>query len=139
MPPRAPEPLWERYLAELAQHGTKRKCAERVGLTWRAIIKRLDEDVEFRERVDFAMELCADGFEEMLVAPDLGKSQVVGLIVRLKALRPQQYIERQVSMAVNVSADLAVSPEDAKALLASLVRDMQPRTVRMLTEGARAG
>ena len=128
---------WARYLELVGEHGTKRLCALRVGLWWPAVCERMEHSPQARREVDDAMELCADRLEEMLSSPDMAKSQVVGLIVRLKAVRPNQYIERAVSMNVSLTAQTQVSPEEARALLASLVKDAQPHTVRALMEAGR--
>jgi len=134
-----PAEVWEAYLEAVGEHGTKQLCARRLGIGWRVLLARMEEDVAFRQEVEHAMELCADRLEEQLIAAETSKVQVVGMIVRLKALRPRQYIERQVAMQVNVHADVAVSPEDARAMLADLVRHAQPRTVQMLMQGPGQG
>ena len=126
---------WAAYLEMVAEHGTVRLCAKRLGIPWKEVARRLSEEGEFREAVEHAKEVCAERLEEMLTAPGIDKRQVIGLIVRLKALKPAQYIERQVSMAVNVSTEMQVTPEEARALLANLLKDAQPQTVRMLTGG----
>ena len=106
-----------------------------MGLPWRLVRQRLDEDEAFRDEFVHAIEVRIERLEELLVAPGLEKRNVVGLIVRLKAMLPDRYIERQVSMAVSVRTEVKVTPEEAKALLASLMKDAQPQTVRMLTGG----
>mgnify|MGYP001587880827 CR=1 FL=1 len=126
---------WAAYLAGVAEHASKWLSAERVGLPWRLVRQRLDEDEAFRDEFVHAIEVRIERLEELLVAPGLEKRNVVGLIVRLKAMLPDRYIERQVSMAVSVRTEVKVTPEEAKALLASLMKDAQPQTVRMLTGG----
>jgi hypothetical protein len=127
---------WEAlYLARLTETGARMASACDVGIRWRDVTRRMRAEPAFEEQVHEAIDLYADGLEKRLTT-ETNKSNVVGLIVRLKALRPAQYIERTVTANLNVATEATVAPAQAQALLRDMVRDARPEVLAMLFGGA---
>jgi hypothetical protein len=123
---------WEAaYLARLTETGARMASARDVGIRWRDVTRRMRADAEFEEQVHEAIDLYADSLEKRLTT-ETSKSNVVGLIVRLKALRPASYIERTVTANLNVSTEARVTPAQAQALLRDMVCDARPEVLAML-------
>lgn len=133
--PEVTDAQWVQYLDFLEEHGTKAQCAKRAGIRWWRILQRQDEDGEFRDAMEHALVLCGEALEEMLVAPGLDKRQVVGLIVRLKAIFPERYIERNATGSLTVNVEMKIEEKDASALLTRMLLDAQPHTMKRLLEG----
>lgn len=131
--PHLPPDWRQQYLTALEETGGKYLAARRTGISRSVVLHELSRSPHFVAQVDDAIELYADHIEQLLTDP--ATKNVVGLIVRLKALRPDRYIERQVNVGLTVTAGATVTMEHAKALLAGMLAVAQPETVRALTEG----
>jgi hypothetical protein len=53
-------------------------------------------------------------------------------IVRLKALRPAEYIERRLEASISVTATAQITGDEAKALLQDMLESATPMTRAML-------
>ena len=80
-----------------------------------------------------AREEHADQLERELEEMARAKGNPVGHIVRLKAIRPGLYIERQAILTVTAPAEL--DSVEAAALLRDLLATCSETTRRLLTEG----
>ena len=91
----------------------------------------------FDEQISDALEEYADQLEREMVEQAKARGNPVGYIVRLKALRPQQYIEKHVALTLSTNADIA--PGDPAALLARMLPNITDATRRKLQAMSEAG
>ena len=78
-------------------------------------------------------EYYADLVEETMLASADRSDNPVGFIVRLKALRPDQYIERHAVMSVSLSAELP--GHDAAELLRAMLGTLTDSSRTLLSAG----
>ena len=124
---------WEAvYLRYVQRFGARIKGAAVAGVSWRAVQAREAADQVFAEAVAIAIEEYLDGLEQKLVEQAERRGNPVGYIVRLKAGRPLQYIERSAIATVNVNVP-AMEPVEARALLRRMLDSITDSTARMLT------
>lgn len=103
------------FLAYLEQNGTYYKAAHAAGVSDDTVLRERRRDPEFDRRVDEARQLHADQLEEGMIKQAETHGNPVGYIVRLKAIRPAQYIEKHAVMNLNLNAELP--PADIAAVL----------------------
>lgn len=128
---RPPKVGWEkRYLKYVRLKGAKVRAARYAGVSYRTAERRAAADPRFAEQIEQALQSYADWCEEQLVASSVERGNPVGLIVRLKALRPDQYIERQAIL--NVNANLNIEGSDGAAILRQMLGQMTPSTQRAI-------
>lgn len=114
------------FLAELEQCGGKWIAARRAGVSRGLVLRELSNSAFFSQQCEDAVELYADSLEQALVHP--GTRNVIGLIVRLKALRPALYLEKNITLGVSVTAETKVTPAQAVSLLKDMIGDLHPET-----------
>ena len=132
-------PQWrERYIEEVTRTGGLYRAAERVGVNYTTTLRYRNADPEFDRQVLEARELAADDLEEELVDQARRTDNPVGYIVRLKALRPMQYIERHAVMNVSVDLHAEITETAALSLLRDMFNDATDAT-RMLVNGRELG
>ncbi len=122
--PPGPElpPSWQpRFLAFYRTHGGAHRAAEAAGVSHETVRRYRHADPAFDQACIDAREYFADQTEERMLASAERSDNPAGYIVRLKALRPAEYIERHAisSLSVNVTAEL--SGPDAAHLLATML------------------
>lgn len=124
---------WRRvYLEHVVKTGGTFRALARAGVTPGELQDAIDQDRDFAEAVDRAKGEHADDLAEGLVETRFP----VGRIVRLKALRPAEYIERSAQLIV--ATDLNQRPPiDATALLKALLGSTTESTRKMLGPDAR--
>jgi ribosomal protein S12 methylthiotransferase accessory factor YcaO len=92
--------------------------------------RRMNADPDFHEAVQEARQYHADQLEEELEDMGRASKNPVPHIVRLKALRPAEYIEKQATMTVSAHASL--TQEDGKRLLAAMLSQATDATLKAL-------
>lgn len=123
-PGRHPSDEWqERYLAYYREHGGQYRSARTLGIRWATVYDEIHRNPDFARALAEAREEFADQCETRML--DLGErsNNPVPYIVRLKALRPSEYIEKQVSVNVNATADL--DDEQTAQLVSALVHSLR--------------
>jgi hypothetical protein len=124
---------WESaFFKYLDLHGTYYRAAEAAGVSIDAVDARRSRDPAFEAQCRLARERHADSLEQALEAQAKKTGNPVGYIVRLKALRPKDYVERHLVESLNVSISSTVSPEDAHNLLAAMLRESAPSSLQTL-------
>jgi hypothetical protein len=124
---------WEdAFFRYLDLHGTYYRAAEAAGVSIDAVDARRSRDPAFEAQCRLARERHADSLEQALEAQAKKTGNPVGYIVRLKALRPKDYVERHLVESLNVSVSTTVSPEDAQALLRAMLREASPASLQAL-------
>ncbi len=113
--PPLPSRWKETFVAYVRAKGTYHRAAEAAGISTRTVERYRQQDAEFDRQVREAREYHADLLEEKFTEQSESSDNPVGLIVRLKALRPAAYIERHAALQVTVNADL--QPADALPIL----------------------
>ena len=137
-------PDWQAiYLAHLERGGGKYKAAQAAGVKWRDVRHARETSPEFAESADEALELYGDDLETRLVSGETKKWSTVGLIVRLKALRPDRYIEKHSGVNLTVNQNTlsvgGVTEADAVDLLRKMLANAGPETRRILAARASSG
>jgi len=122
-------------LAYLERHGTFHRAAKVAGVSEDTVLRERHRDPEFDRACEHARQVHADGCEEALEGMARESKNPVGLIVRLKAIRPAQYIERSATLAVRADLTSGPSSEEAEALLRQMLQDCTDATRRLLTVG----
>lgn len=131
--PATPRDWKARYLVHVRKHGHYALAAHNLGLSPRTAERERTRDPEFDADCRDAKEIAADGMEIDMLELAQTSGNPVPYIVRLKALRPHEYIEKHALMTVNVHAELA--GHDAGALLAEMLAHMSPATHQLFTQG----
>jgi hypothetical protein len=91
-----------------------------------------DRNPEFDAACHDARQYFADTVEENMLASADKHGNPVGYIVRLKALRPNEYIEKHAVVNMNLSGQL--NPDDAARLLGAMLQHSSDDVTRaMLT------
>jgi hypothetical protein len=122
---------WQaRYLEALRKAGGYFKAAELAGVSSRTALRWRQADRDFEAAVHDALELYADRLEEQLVATGTNGGNPVPFIVRLKALRPGEYIEKHAVLTVN--ADVVVDAALGRQLVAEMLQHSSSATLEML-------
>lgn len=130
---RPPKTGWEKkYLKYVRLKGAKVRAARFAGISYRTAERRASADPKFAAAVEQALQSYADWCEEQLVAQAVEKGNPVGLIVRLKALRPELYIEKHAVM--NINANVSIEGADGVALLRQMLGQATPSTQRAIVE-----
>ena len=126
-----------RYLDLIKQHGNYYATAELVGISYRTALRERDADPDFDQACLEARQLFADKLETRMLDSAEASGNPAGFIVRLKALRPQEYIEKHA--VLTLSADLNELPaQDAIAVLRGMLGTTTNTTVKMLGDGDEA-
>jgi hypothetical protein len=125
---------WEgAFFKYLDLHGTYYRAAEAAGVSIDAVDARRSRDPEFEAQCRLMRERHADSLEQALEAQAKKTGNPVGYIVRLKALRPKDYVERHLVESLNVSVSTSVTAEDAQALLRAMLREASPASLQALS------
>jgi hypothetical protein len=134
--PGPPLPLgWkDRYVELIGQRGNFYETAELCGVHYKTALRERDRDPDFDAACMEARQLFADKLEHRMLDSAERSDNPAGFIVRLKALRPQEYIEKHAIL--NLSADLnELPPGDAVQLLRGMLSQTTPSTTKMLGDG----
>ena len=122
---------WEvPYFEHLAQHGKMYLAAEHARVHPTTVWRRQQADSEFAEAINICREGFADRLEVKLEESGPRKENPVGFIVALKAVRPEKYLERSLSM--NLNADVELEPAAGLELVQYLLAHATPATVAEL-------
>ena len=128
-----PKAWRERFLHAYRTRGGVHRAAETAGVHPETVRLERHRDPAFDQQVLEAREYYADLVEETMLASADRSDNPVGFIVRLKALRPDQYIERHAVMSVNLSAELP--GPDAAALLRAMLSALTDSSRALLSTG----
>ena len=124
------------FLREYEAHGKIWYCAKRAGVGGQTVKNERARDAIFDAACDDALQHYADGLE-VTMDDQFQKGNVVAGIVRLKAVRPDKYVEKHVvnTLAVNLTVQ-QVSEADATDFLHRLLAFATPETRAKLNGGA---
>jgi len=121
--PSLPLDWQERFIKALEETGGYFRAARKVGVGATTVQKYRDMYPEFDKRCREAREYHADVLEEKMEEQAEEYGNPVGYIVRLKALRPNDYIEKHAIARLNFNiegtVDEGVAMEFLKRMLAS--------------------
>src|SRR5262245_55576383 len=86
---------WKRrYVALVRKTGNLHRNARRVGVSFRTVQRHRLKDPKFNQAIELAIQVACDRWEDALTAQAEKTGNPVGHIVRLKAKRPSEYIEK---------------------------------------------
>ena len=121
---------WEsRYLEILEQHGNMSLAAKTVGISPYLVKKHRAESDAFNERWLAAMDFYLDSLESGLGKMGLDKNNAIAMIARLRADRPQRYLDKvQIAQHISVAHRYEPDPAEVQALLLQFTRDMTPES-----------
>ena len=124
----APPPDWRgAFLTEYAARGGFFRSAVAAGVSSSFVSDTVARDPDFAAQAEQARQLFADTLEDRMVRQAEERGNPVGYIVRLKALRPAEYIERHATLSLY--ADLSPgNPEDARQMLTAMLGSLTPAT-----------
>lgn len=126
---------WRRvFLTRLEQHGTYHIAARAAGVSVKTIERYRAADPDFNAACLEARQYAAELYEEALIASADRSDNPVGYIVRLKQLKPAEYIERHAVLNLNVTTEL--SEDHAMPLLAAMLQSLSPHAAALLQEAA---
>jgi hypothetical protein len=128
--PPVPGQWRDAFIEELRDHAGMYRAARRVGINPRTVYDVMERDPAFADAVKIAREECADGYQAEMIDQARDTGNPTGYIVRLKALRPSEYIEKHA--VLNVTADVQLGSEDAMSLIRSLIDTARPHTLSSL-------
>ena len=126
--------VWEaKFLVEMRAHGGFYHSARCAGIHPATAWRRHDRDPEFARLVREAREEHADQLEREIEEQARKSGNPVGFIVRLKALRPHEYIERHAVMSVSMTAE--IPGPDAAHLLREMLANLTDSSRQLLSSG----
>lgn len=121
------------FLEQLRKTGGLFKAAEIAGTTPQTVRRWRAQYPEFEEAIQDCRDRHADDLEEEL--EEMGRESKgknpVPHIVRLKALRPDQYIEK--SVALSFTAEAQITAEEGLKLVSRLVDNLTPATLALIS------
>ena len=120
------------YVARVRAHGGLFIAAVEAGVAPRTALRHREIDPDFSAEVDEARQIYADSIEHRMVQQAEDHGNPVGYIVRLKALRPAEYIEKSAVVNLNVTAE--IDSGQATELLRGMLEQARPRTIQALAE-----
>jgi hypothetical protein len=137
-PPKKPGPQlpkdWQaRFLHAYRSRGGLHRAAEAASVHPETVRQERLRNPAFDQQVLAAREYYADLVEETMLASADRSDNPVGFIVRLKALRPTEYIERHAVMSVSLSAELP--GHDAAELLRAMLGTLTDSSRTLLSSG----
>mgnify|MGYP000060525845 CR=1 FL=1 len=132
-------PNWKvRYVELIREHGHFHRTARMVGVDPSTAYRERDLDPEFERQCQDARQEYADQIEHRMIESAEASGNPAGFIVRLKALRPAEYIEKHAMLTL--TADLNELPvSDAASLLRAMLGSTTDSTKSMLGDGTSAG
>jgi hypothetical protein len=121
-------PWQEIFLEFYARWGSISHAAKVARVTAPFVRKHQAADADFASRFEAAHEEFVDGLEKRLVEMAEGKAGFLATIARLKAERPNKYVDKlQVAGAV-AHVHTTPPPDEIKALLRAMLADSLPET-----------
>jgi len=132
LPPGPPIPRdWqERYLEHVRQHGHYALAAKHAGICLETARRARHADPAFDQLCRDAREEAADQVEIDMLDSARRSDNPAGFIVRLKALRPQEYVEKHAIMNFSVSTELESA--DGLEALQMMFATMRPNTQALI-------
>ncbi len=129
--PKTPLGWKDRYLTLLRSQGGYFISARQVGVAPKTAYREREADPAFNDACEEARQEYADSIEHRMVASAEASGNPAGFIVRLKALRPAEYIEKHA--VLSLTANLNELPvEDATALLKAMLSNTTQETQKSL-------
>jgi len=119
-----------RYLEHVRTHGHYALAARRAGVSPKTAERERAADPDFDAECRDAREEAADGIEIDMLDSARRSDNPAGFIVRLKALRPHEYIEKHAVMNFTVSTELASA--DGLEALQAMFETMRPSTQALI-------
>ena len=123
---------WETaYLERIKQHGLYYLAAEEVGVSSKTVQRRRADDPAFNEACLLAREHAADRIAQKLSKQAEESGNPVGHIVRLKQLRPAEFVEQHVVKTLSMNVSVSADGDSAlgQAVLAQLLQHASPETL----------
>lgn len=132
---KTPDGWKDAYLGYIRQHGGIYKAARQAGIEPSTAWREAERDPAFAEQIKIARQECADGYQDEMVEHARRTGNPVAFIVRLKQLRPDEYIERHAVATLNVNVDAGDDVQGARRLLQTMLGDTDPSTLQRLGIG----
>jgi len=126
-----------KFLAHYREHGGLWRSAEAADVSHETVRRHRAADPEFDQQVCDARQVYADRIEERMIDSAERSDNPAGFIVRLKALRPHEYIEKHAVLNLNVTTEL--DPADGLRLLRAMYADASPETQALIQGPAALG
>jgi hypothetical protein len=130
--PPIPTEWRDRYLAHVRQHGHYALAAQVAGISQETARRERVANPAFDEACREAREEAADRIEIKMLESAERSDNPVGFIVRLKALRPHEYIEKNVTVSMNMTAE--VPGVDVVAVLQQMLGHLTEPTRELLAQ-----
>ena len=125
-----------RFLEFYAQQGVRWRAAKYAGVCHDTVLRAERADPAFARQVEDARQTYLDRHALNLNRLAFKKNNVVASIVALKAGRPQEYIERALTVTASFNADL--DAQTGQQLLQAMLANLTPESRRQLGEAAPA-
>jgi hypothetical protein len=138
--PQVPADWPARFLKFYARHGVRWRGAKYAGISYDTLVRAEQADLTFAQQVENARQTYLDRHALNMNRLAFKKDNVVASIVALKAGRPMEYVEKNMSITASFTTELP--PADGKALLqamlgqpgASAISVLEPGQVQPTTE-----
>jgi len=116
--PQVPADWPARFLEFYARQGVRWRAAKYAGIAYDTLVRAERADPAFAEQVENARQSYLDRHALNLNRLAFKKDNVVASIVALKAGRPAEYVEKNMSISATFTTELPA--EDGKALLLAM-------------------
>lgn len=127
---------WEStFLEHYVDHGNKSRACLAAGVALITVARREQDDPAFYAAVLDAEEQIADSLEENAIRLAKDKNNVIANIFMLKAMRPAKYQDRLQVASISTNVNVFASPDEARALLNSMVSGLTGNTRQQLGSG----
>ena len=123
----------QRFLEFYAQQGVRWRAAKYAGVCHDTVLRAERADPAFARQVEDARQTYLDRHALNLNRLAFKKDNVVASIVALKAGRPEQYIERALTVTASFNAEL--DAQAGQQLLHAMLANLTPESRRQLSEG----
>jgi hypothetical protein len=117
--PQVPADWPARFLTFYARHGVRWRAAKYAGVSYDTLVRAERADSAFAQQVENARQTYLDRHALNLNRLAFKKDNVAASIVALKAGRPAEYVEKNMTIAASFTSEL--SPEDGQAVLRAML------------------
>jgi hypothetical protein len=123
------------FLEHFAREGGPHLAAQAASIKHAWVERARDTDVVFAAEYEAALEFYRDMLEWMSVQLAVVRGNPLPFFARLKAERPDRYVEKQITAMFSVNVDTQLEGHDAASFLAGLLSAATPATRAELARG----
>lgn len=126
---------WETpFLNSFIEWGSVSKACQIAGVPRQRIVDRRNRSEDFKQRFRDAKRAFIEGLEEDMVRLGRDHKNVIAILARLKAERPEKYHEKLQVEGRILRLNVNITDDEAKVFLREMLAAARPSTLKALTD-----